>query len=384
MNDILTIQITNQDTVIGGAYDRYMILINAFLNRGCTVHHLSPHGFSNIKHPKLSHHGVKESPFPPKFVLFFLQSIIKMFQITFNYKIDVIVAFSPLEALLGIFYKLFSRKTKLVVSFRCDSVASCLIMEDSIKRKILIYFINLIDKIAIKNSDLVIFISKKNKADILKRTKIKSSPKIKIIYNGITPRLKELSKERKVRFSDDEKLSDDEKIIGYVGLLFQGKGVRYLIESFSQLINKIPNLKLVIVGDGPDKEKLLNLTNNLGIEDKIIFTGYKKNPIKYIKGFDLLVVPSLVEPFGIVILEAFYVGTPVIGSCVGGITEILKYHELLFKPGNQHDLESKLYKILTDEESYQKLLKLCQERSQSFNQDWVTNMVNTICELIDQ
>lgn len=375
MNDIITIQITNQDTVIGGAYDRYMILINAFLNRGCTVHHLSPHGFSNIEHPRLIHHRVKESPFPPKFVLFFLQSIIKMIQMASNYKIDVIIAFSPLEALLGIFYKLISRKTKLVVSFRCDSVASCLIMDDSIKRKILIYFINLIDKIAIKNADQVIFISEKNKTDILKRTKIKSSSKTKIVYNGITPRLEELSKEEMVRFSDDE------KIIGYVGLLFQGKGVRYLIESFSQLLNKIPNLKLVIVGDGPDKEKLVNLTKSLGIEDKIIFTGYEKNPIKYIKGFDLLVVPSLVEPFGIVILEAFYVGTPVIGSCVGGITEILNYPELIFKPKDADNLESKLFNLLTDEESYQKVLKLCHERSKLFNQDWVTNMMNTICEI---
>jgi glycosyltransferase involved in cell wall biosynthesis len=372
--NIMTIQITNQNKVIGGAYDRYMILINAFLKRGFIVHHLSPQGFSNIKHEKLVHHRVLESPFPPKFALFFLQSIFKMFQIGFNNKIDLIVVFSPLEAILGIFYKFFSRKTKLIVSFRCDSVASCSIMEDTIKRRILIYFINIIDKLAIKNSDLVIFISNKNKNDILKRTTIPGNEKIKIVYNGITPRLRELSKDEGIKFSKGE------KIIGYVGLLYPGKGLKYLMEAFCKLSNKDPNLRLVIVGDGPEKQNLLDRVLKLDIQNKVIFTGYQKNPIKYIKGFDLMAVPSLVEPFGIVILEAFYVGTPVIGSRVGGITEILKYEELLFKPKDTDDLESKLSKILKDEKVYENVVELCKERSQFFKDDWVTNMINIIME----
>jgi glycosyltransferase involved in cell wall biosynthesis len=376
--NIITIQITNQNNVIGGAYDRYMILINTFLKKGFKVHHISPRGFSNIEHEKLIHHGVLKSPFSPKFMFFFIQSIYKMFQIRFNHKIDLIIAFSPLEAILGIFYKLLSRKTKLIVSFRCDSVASCSIMENSFKKSISIYLINFIDKLAIKNADQVIFISKKNKNDILKRTNIKSTEKIKIVYNGITPRLKELSKEDGVNFFDGK------KIIGYVGLLFPAKGVKYLVEAFSKLLKKDPNLKLVIVGDGPDKKSLQDMSCRLNIEDRIVFTGYQKNPIKYIKGFDVLVVPSLVEPFGIVILEAFYVETPVIGSCVGGITEILRYNELLFQPKNSDDLKAKLSEMLDNKDSYKKVVELCKERSQFFRKDWAMEMMSVILNVNDE
>ena len=370
--NIMSIQITNQNTIIGGAYDRYMILINAFLNKGFIVHHISPYGFSNIKHEKLIHHGVMESPFSPKFVLFFLQGIFRMFQVGSNNKIDLIVVFSPLEALLGIFYKLFFHETKLITSFRCDSVAACSIGENTFKTRILIYFLNIIDKLAIKNSDSVIFISKKNKNDILKRTNIKSSAKIKVVYNGITPRLKELSKEEGIKFSSEN------KIIGYVGLLYEGKGVKYLIKAFCKALNKEPDLRLIIIGDGPEKQNLLDQALKLDIQDKISFMGYKENPIKYIKGFDLMVVPSLEEPFGIVILEAFYVGTPVIGSRVGGITEILRYDELLFNPEDTNDLELRLSEILKDEKTYRNVSKLCKERSKFFMNDWVMNMMDTI------
>jgi glycosyltransferase involved in cell wall biosynthesis len=373
--NIMTIQITNQKKIIGGAYDRYMILINAFLNQGDTVHHISPDGFSNITHTNLIHHSVKPSPFSPKFLFFFAQSIFKIIPLMIYNRIDLIVTFSPLEALLGIFFKFFSRKTNLIVSFRCDSVASCSITDNNIKNKFLIYFLNLIDKIAINNSDLVIFISNRNKDDILKRTGIISTDKIKVVYNGITPRLEELGKAERVEFYGEE------KIIGYVGLLFQGKGVRYLVEAFAKLLQNDDLLKLVIVGDGPEKKNLEDIARQMNIQDKIVFTGYQKNPIKYIKGFDLLVVPSLVEPFGIVILEAFYVGTPVIGACVGGITEILKYSELLFKPKDANDLELKLLNILGKESSYKNIVELCEKRSKCFNEEWVSKMMDVMLKL---
>lgn len=369
---VITMQIKNMDKVFGGAYERYMQLIEEFTSRDWEVHHISPKGFSNIKHKNLIHHGILDIPLRPGFLPFSIQTFLRMLWLGAKTPVDLIVTFSVLEGLLGAIFKYFHKRTKLVISSRGDEVALAETnMKNGIKKTLYFKIFKIIEKYALKKADLVIFVSNKDRQNIVKRAKYNYIEKV--IYNGITPRLKRLSSERGVNFGTGNKL------IGFVGLIYEeGKGLRYLMKAFSKVTQELPNSKLVVVGDGPGKRWLVSLVNSLGLEENVIFTGFQQNPIQYMKGFDLMVLPSLYEAFPAVILEALYVGTPVIGSKAGGIPEVLKYDELLFEPGNADELSSKILNLLKNDEAYGKALELCRERKEAFTFDWREEMLKAI------
>ncbi|TRZ47749.1 glycosyltransferase [bacterium] len=132
----------------------------------------------------------------------------------------------------------------------------------------------------------------------------------------------------------------------YVGQLVKHKGVQVLINAFRNLQNQ--NLKLHIVGDGAYKKELQNFSEG---DKRIIFHG--KIPNKDIWRFyslaQLTVVPSIwPEVLGIVILESLSMGTPVIGSNIGGISEVINdgFNGLIFKPADARGLKNILEKII--------------------------------------
>ena len=335
---------------MGGAYERYMTLINAFLDEGWEVHHISPRGFSNINRESLIHHETFGLHLYPHFLAFYIQTFFIMLSINRKNDIDIILAFSAFEAIMGVIFKFFNKKSKLVTCFRADSISNYEHFPDSIKKSFNLNFIKFIEKIVVNKSDLVIFLSKKNKKDILKRLNYTGNEnKVKVVYNGITPRLRSLSSHDIIRYSDNI-------VIGFVGGLYDGKGLNYLINAFYNIKKSLPSSILVIVGDGPDKHKFIRTVKELNLEDNVIFTGYKTNPFPYIKGFDLMVVPSLSEAFGIVIFEALYVGTPVFGSNVGGIPEVLKYEELIFDLKTD-DLENNIINFFNNKKSHENVLE---------------------------
>jgi len=378
---VITLQVKNQEKIFGGAYQKYMELIDGFLSIGWEVHHISPREFSNIRHRNLIHHGFLDLSIGPNFASFFIQTFFIILCFRQKQNIDAVVTFSPVEGLIGIIFKVFSRKTKLIVAFHGDSISGIeLGIKNKIKRDIYKKFLKGIEELVIIKSDLVIFVSEYDRKNILKRYKIKNINAIKVIYNNInTPRIKKLNEDNALNFRKDK------KVIGFVGNLYEnGKGLKYLIEAFYNVKQIIPNSTLVLMGTGPDLQKLKTLTSSLNLDKDITFLGFKENPLCYMKSFNLMVLPSLHEAFPLVILEALYIKIPVIGSRVGGIPEILKYDELLFESRDVSELTSKILLLLQDEKEYKKALELCEERRKEFMFDWqerMTNEINDICRL---
>jgi len=115
------------------------------------------------------------------------------------------------------------------------------------------------------------------------------------------------------------------KVILFVGRLDSVKGVQYLIRAMKRVHTKIPKARLIIVGDGPEREMLESLSLQLGIQKAVQFIG--KVPHEKVKIFmqqaDIFVLPSLCEGFPGVIIEAMACGLPVVSSRVGGIPEII-------------------------------------------------------------
>lgn len=125
------------------------------------------------------------------------------------------------------------------------------------------------------------------------------------------------------RMHSDEKLfSDEYKNVLAIGNLSQRKGFDLLLKVFSHLKNE--KIKLTILGDGADKEKLIQLKQNLGLEN-VDFKGIKKNPYPYLHQADLFVLSSRYEGFPNVLLEAGVCGTySLVNNCPGGIDEIIQ------------------------------------------------------------
>ncbi len=120
---------------------------------------------------------------------------------------------------------------------------------------------------------------------------------------------------------------DNEKIILYVGRLVYEKGVQHLIAAMPKILSNYNDAKLIIAGRGGMMNELRAEASNLGLNDKIYFTGYlnSKQVQKMYKCADVAVFPSTYEPFGIVALEAMLAGVPTVVSDVGGLDEIVTH-----------------------------------------------------------
>lgn len=107
--------------------------------------------------------------------------------------------------------------------------------------------------------------------------------------------------------------------IGVVGRLVPEKGFDVMLRALIEL----PGADLVLVGEGPARSSLERLSRDLGLDGRVTFTGRVEPPWTSRWRFDVLAVPSRIEGFGLVAVEALLAGIPVVGSRVGGLCEVL-------------------------------------------------------------
>lgn len=186
-------------------------------------------------------------------------------------------------------------------------------------------------------SDLILANSNATKILLEKKFGI-SKKKIKVIYNGVDISID----------CNNEPLKNNKKnknyfYVGFIGRLDTPKGAHVLIDAIAKLKNK--NIRLIIAGDGPLKLVLMNRAQELS---NVSFIGRISDTRQFFNTIDLLVVPSIREPFGNVCIEAGLYKVPVLASYVDGIPEIIENYISgeLIRPKNSaissFTLESKL------------------------------------------
>ena len=194
--------------------------------------------------------------------------------------------------------------------------------------------------------------------------------KIKVIPNGID--LKKFDGIKKDYEFRRRFAADNEKIILSLGRLVFEKGIQHLIYAMPKILSNYNDAKLVIVGIGGMIDELKQITVNLGIQDKVYFTGYMAGDDvqKMYKVSDVAVFPSTYEPFGIVALEAMLGGTPTVVSDIGGLNEIVKHGETGLKSyaGNANSIADSVTQLLYDYDLSEKITKNAKlEVVQNFN-----------------
>ena len=172
-----------------------------------------------------------------------------------------------------------------------------------------------------------------------------------VVYNGIDVTLTPTKFSEEMR--EKLKISEREIIIGTVGTLCKRKRVNNLIEAiFLVKQQTIKPIKLVIVGDGPEKIDLLKLVKKRGLEKDVIFTGFQSDPISYINVFDIFVLTSEREGLPRVILEAMLMGKPVVASKIPGVVELVIEGEtgFLVPPKNPEAFAEKILTLINNPE----------------------------------
>lgn len=223
--------------------------------------------------------------------------------------------------------------------------------------------LNLQRRIGMKGVNKFIAVSQQTKNEWLQELGL-TEEKIDLVYNG-TNHEKFKPAENLDQSRNSWNIPEDTKVISYVGRLDKDKGLELLIEAFALFLKTGKKAKLFIAGkpllhfsaDGKEcplageeyKQSLRQIAIDLGIENSVEFLGHLSNPTSVYQVSDLTVVPSLwSEPFGRVVIESMACGTPVVGSRVGGIPEILtgEFQAGLFEPGNKQDLADTLNEMI--------------------------------------
>ena len=169
------------------------------------------------------------------------------------------------------------------------------------------------------------------------------------IYTGIDTNLYKPNNLKKLR--KKYKISDKTFVVGIVAVLRAAKRHKDLIEAISRIDKDV---RLLIVGDGPQWDNLSKLIKEKNLENKVIMVGRRDDIPDILSDFDLFVLPSNAEALGTSLLEASSAGVPVIGSKVGGIPECVNENKngLLFETQNIEDLKDKILTMIEDKEKY--------------------------------
>jgi len=168
-------------------------------------------------------------------------------------------------------------------------------------------------------SDKVACISSHVKDVVTKSYQVPEN-KISIVHNGVSWHAWKIDKIKV------QKLKKRHKLVVYVGRLTIQKGVDYLLQAVKLVKEHEPEVLFVIIGDGDMKEQLVNYTISENLMRNVIFTSWldHKKITDYYAAADLVVMPSVAEPFGLVALEAALFDTPVIISKTTGVGDVFK------------------------------------------------------------
>lgn len=210
-----------------------------------------------------------------------------------------------------------------------------------------------LEKIAAGWCDRMIFISQPLIDWALKEKIIPDRKKAVKIYSGIEiGKFKPATVAEKLKNRNKWGVSGSEPVIGIVSKLWEGKGHATLIDAFSAVRKKMGKGCLVIVGEGPVRGALEGLVRRKGLQEHVIFTGFQTDVAPMISMFDVSVLPSFFEGMGRVLLESMAMGIPVIGSCVGGIPDIIRHGKdgFLVPPGDEKALAAAIGKLLDETE----------------------------------
>jgi glycosyltransferase involved in cell wall biosynthesis len=203
--------------------------------------------------------------------------------------------------------------------------------------------------------------------------RVLTSDKISIIHSGVDVHRFIAGAKQRTRKRKELGIPADSMVIGYVGWLIPIKGVTHLVNAMVRVAEKYPKSILVLVGKGDEKGeeeiKLKEQVENLRLNDKVYFLGWRSDVDEIMGCFDIFVLPSSNEGMGRVLVEAMAAGLPVVASRVGGIPDLIKdgQNGILVPPADAIALGNGIAALLEDKAKRKRMgqagTKMCRQYS---------------------
>lgn len=177
--------------------------------------------------------------------------------------------------------------------------------------------------------------------------------KIILLYDAIDVNKFNPEKYDKRKIRKEFNVGDNELLIGMNARFSPGKGHEEFLHSAKEITQQFQNIRFIAVG-GPSKgeddyaEEIKNLASELGLDEKVIFTGFRNDVPEILASMDIFVFPSHAEAFGLALVEAMSMKLPSVCSNTDGVLDIAVDHEtsLLFQKADYHDLTEKLSELI--------------------------------------
>jgi glycosyltransferase involved in cell wall biosynthesis len=250
--------------------------------------------------------------------------------------------FNSSNALFGaIGAKLADKKIKTVFTFRGMSMLD----EHYQAAGILKFAYWLFFKFCLLFVDAPVFVSEENWQ---KFGRGKLTRKGVLVYNGLDPERMEFlpREEARVELAQKIKVSLNNKyLIGSIGRAEYAKNYEFLINVFPEILKIKPDAAAVIIGGGPEEETYRALIKDRRLEDKFFLLGNIPRASRFIKGFDLFVLPSRYEGLSVTLIEALFAGARILTTRVGGNPETVGGEEELYKLDDRADFFDKFKKL---------------------------------------
>jgi glycosyltransferase involved in cell wall biosynthesis len=174
----------------------------------------------------------------------------------------------------------------------------------------------LLNKLLFIGFDAVAPLSEELRASVLPFAR---KARIQLITNGVD--VAEVEAARPIEGTLPGQSAPSDFVIGYIGRLIPGKGLSLLLESLARL--PANGWCCLVIGDGPERERLLLQARHLGLASRVTFLGYRADRLAYLKRLDLFVLPSYREGTPRCLMEALVAGVPCLGSRIPGIESVL-------------------------------------------------------------
>lgn len=170
---------------------------------------------------------------------------------------------------------------------------------------------------------------------------------------------------------------EDIKLICMVGRFSQQKNQPTLIKAMKELPQ---NVHLLLIGEGPLKQKNEKLAKEIGVNDRVHFLGFRNDVDKIFKTSDIIVLSSYWEGFGLVAAEGMAAGKPVIASNVPGLAEVVGDAGILFDKDNYRQLSDIMLMLIKDNQRYEEISRKCLLKSEYYSIEKMTCRLKKLYE----
>ena len=223
------------------------------------------------------------------------------------------------------------------------------------------------EKLTARWKNLIITVSEYDHQIALKN-KIADPKKLITITNGIS-QLNFLEAKLAKNELLAQHATQDKRLIGTIANLYPTKGIEYLIKAAAELIKNDSNLIFIVIGQGSERKKLEQLIKNNKLTNNFLLLGKIDKAYKYLKAFDIFVLPSVKEGWPYTLLEALSAGLPIVATKVGGVPEIIcdQKNGLLVTAADEKSLAKAINELISNPKLVSSLKQNSLESSQRFD-----------------